>query len=157
MGFKRILAAVDFSEGVTEKVVEVASDIARCNNAELFLIYVVEKEIPLMVREGLIVPSAETGTIEKIFEKLESRAMSRLSTIATEAEKKYGVKPRPIVETGEPFDEIIEKAHQLGADLIVVGAHSKSGIERLLLGSVSERVARKARTSVMIVRLDDSK
>src|SRR5690606_6732365 len=53
---------------------------------------------------------------------------------------------------GKPADEILHLAAEIGADLIFIGSHGKVGIERLLLGSVSERVVREAGCPVMVVR-----
>ena len=54
--------------------------------------------------------------------------------------------------TGTPAGEIVSVARELDADLVVVGARGLGGIERLLLGSVSERVLRDARCPVLIVK-----
>lgn len=53
---------------------------------------------------------------------------------------------------GHPADEILALATEVGADLIFVGSHGKTGVERLLLGSVSERVVREAKCPVMVAR-----
>lgn len=53
---------------------------------------------------------------------------------------------------GHPAVEILEVAREVGADLLFIGSHGKTGVERLLLGSVSERVVREARCPVMVVR-----
>jgi nucleotide-binding universal stress UspA family protein len=57
------------------------------------------------------------------------------------------------IKTGMPADVILETADELGADLIVVGTHGRHGVERLLLGSVAERVSRKAKCSVLTVHV----
>jgi nucleotide-binding universal stress UspA family protein len=56
------------------------------------------------------------------------------------------------VEVGDIRERIIDAAEEWGADLIVVGSHGRSGIQRFLLGSVAEFVARHAKCSVEIVR-----
>jgi nucleotide-binding universal stress UspA family protein len=53
---------------------------------------------------------------------------------------------------GKAHEEILDLAREVGADLIFVGSHGKSGIERILLGSVSEKVMREAKCPVMVVR-----
>jgi nucleotide-binding universal stress UspA family protein len=53
---------------------------------------------------------------------------------------------------GKPADEILALAHEVGADLIFIGSHGKTGFERLLLGSTSERVVREAKCPVMVIR-----
>jgi nucleotide-binding universal stress UspA family protein len=63
-----------------------------------------------------------------------------------------GFKVDTAVEVGDIRERIIDAAEEWGADLIVVGSHGRSGIPRLLLGSVAEFVARHAKCSVEIVR-----
>jgi nucleotide-binding universal stress UspA family protein len=54
---------------------------------------------------------------------------------------------------GDPADEIVRYATDAGMDLIVMGTHGRTGLERLLMGSVAEKVMREARCSVMVVKL----
>ena len=53
---------------------------------------------------------------------------------------------------GSPTDEILNLAQEVGADLIIIGSHGSTGVERLLLGSVSERVVREAHCPVIVAR-----
>jgi nucleotide-binding universal stress UspA family protein len=61
------------------------------------------------------------------------------------------------VREGEPRRVILDGAAEWRAELIVVGSHGKTGLDRVLLGSVSEHVARHARCSVEIVRMDEER
>jgi nucleotide-binding universal stress UspA family protein len=63
-----------------------------------------------------------------------------------------GLKTTGEVSSGYPKAKIVDKAEQWGADLIVVGSHGRRGIERILLGSVSEAVALHAHCSVEVIR-----
>jgi nucleotide-binding universal stress UspA family protein len=53
---------------------------------------------------------------------------------------------------GKPADEILAIAREVGADLIIVGSHGLTGLERLVLGSVSEKIVREAGCSVEVAR-----
>jgi len=64
-----------------------------------------------------------------------------------------GFKVDAAVEVGDIRESIIDSAAEWGADLIVVGSHGRSSIQRFLLGSVAEFVARHAKCSVEIVRV----
>lgn len=64
-----------------------------------------------------------------------------------------GFKVSTSVATGDPKTVILEEATDWGADLIVLGSHGRTGLERFLLGSVSEAIARRTTCSVEIVRL----
>lgn len=54
---------------------------------------------------------------------------------------------------GDPADEIVRYGRDAGIDLIVMGTHGRTGVERLVLGSVAERVLRDASCSVLVVKL----
>lgn len=54
---------------------------------------------------------------------------------------------------GDPASEIVRYAHDAGVDLIVMGTHGRTGVERLLMGSVAEKVMREAPCSVLVVKL----
>jgi len=56
---------------------------------------------------------------------------------------------------GKPHEEILELARQSGADLIIVGSHGLTGLERVLLGSTSEKIVREARCTVEVARHGD--
>ena len=53
---------------------------------------------------------------------------------------------------GKPAEEILRLAGEVGAELVMVGSHGLTGLERMVLGSVSERVVREARCPVLVVR-----
>ena len=54
---------------------------------------------------------------------------------------------------GDPATEIVHYGRDAGIDLIVMGTHGRSGLERLLMGSVAEKVMREAQCSVLVVKL----
>ncbi|MBV9123980.1 MAG: universal stress protein, partial [Planctomycetes bacterium] len=60
---------------------------------------------------------------------------------------------RHVFLEGDPASEIVRFATHAGMDLIVMGTHGRSGLERLLMGSVAEKVMRDAYCSVLVVKL----
>ena len=56
------------------------------------------------------------------------------------------------VRIGKPADELLALAHEIGADLIIIGSKRLTGVKRLILGSVSEKVVREARCTVEVAR-----
>jgi nucleotide-binding universal stress UspA family protein len=58
----------------------------------------------------------------------------------------------PIIRFGKPFLEIIKVAKEKDVDIIAIGTHGRAGVDRVILGSVAERVVRKAGCSVMVIR-----
>ena len=75
-----------------------------------------------------------------------------------EAETAPGVAIEAVLREGNTAAEIVDQATTMSADLLVIGTHGRSGFERLLLGSVAEKVLRKARCPVLTVprRLPDA-
>src|SRR5690606_25816419 len=70
-----------------------------------------------------------------------------------EALKSIGYSPsRFILRQGSPFFEILAAAKEESADLIVIGTHGRGAIAHILMGSVAERVVRKASCPVLVVR-----
>jgi nucleotide-binding universal stress UspA family protein len=86
-------------------------------------------------------------------ELAEERKVAQL-LVAELAEKliRAGLKVETRVEVGDARTGIVDCAQDWGADLIVVGSHGQNGLQRFLMGSVSEFVARHAKCSVEIVR-----
>jgi nucleotide-binding universal stress UspA family protein len=71
---------------------------------------------------------------------------------AREKAKKHGVRIETSIRQGHAGNEILKAAGEIGADLVVVGSHGKSEVDRLLLGSVSSFVVSNSPTTVMVVR-----
>ncbi len=64
-----------------------------------------------------------------------------------------GISVRHVMLEGDPADQIVQYARGAGMDLIVMGTQGRTGVERLLLGSVAEKVLREATCSVLVVKL----
>jgi nucleotide-binding universal stress UspA family protein len=64
-----------------------------------------------------------------------------------------GIRVRHVLLDGDPAAEIVRYAQEMNMDLIVMGTHGRSGLERLLMGSVAEKVMRQATCSVLVVKL----
>ncbi len=87
--------------------------------------------------------------------RLVEKETSMLEGVASNMQSKLG--PSILVGTevkeGHVADTILETAKQFGADVIVLGSHSRTGVERLFLGSVAESVMLKAHCSVDIIKI----
>ena len=64
-----------------------------------------------------------------------------------------GIAVTHVLLEGDPASEIVRYGRDAGVDLIVIGTHGRTGVERLVLGSVAERVLRDAACSVLVVKL----
>ena len=68
--------------------------------------------------------------------------------------EKRGVRCKERVVSGRPHDAIIAASEQIGADLVVVGSTGMTSVERVLIGSESEKVLRYCKRPVLLVRDD---
>ncbi len=78
-------------------------------------------------------------------------AEERLNRLLTE-EDRTRLRAKPVVVTGSPAVEVVRYAEENGIDLIVMGTHGRGAVEHMLLGSVAEKVVRKACCPVLTVR-----
>jgi nucleotide-binding universal stress UspA family protein len=146
----KILLAIDgsrFSEAATQAVIRQM----RPEQTEVCVFHVVE---PL-----LLIPEFRLGNLEalKESEKQLRRHGENLVTRAEQLLRKAGFKVHTKIREGDHRAEIIDHAAEWGADLIVLGSHGRKGLNRFLLGSVAEFVARHAACSVEIVRISSGK
>ncbi|NPA05430.1 MAG: universal stress protein [Crenarchaeota archaeon] len=133
MVYKHILVGYDGSEA-SKKAVQKALDLAKVLGAKLHLVTVVPSPVPLVGE--LLVP--EVITVSEILESAEKT----LAKLAQEIESTTGLPVEYTVAEGDPAEEIVETAKRCGCDLIVVGRRGAGRLERLLLGSVSEKVVK---------------
>lgn len=88
-------------------------------------------------------------------ETLRKRAQERSAELLAEAEAKADEHDRVVKtasEVGKAADEILEYADTHGIDVIVIGSHGRSGVARMLMGSVAETVMKRASVPVTVVR-----
>jgi len=140
--YKRILAGYDGSEA-SRKAVLRAAEIASILEAELHVVTVVPP--PSVVLGTLMTP--EPLDTKPLIEA----ARRRLENLSKEVEKEFGVSVSINVLEGDPSEILIEYSEDNECDLIVLGRRGLSGLERLLLGSVTQRVAAKSKVDVLIV------
>jgi len=140
----KILHPTDFSECAEEARGE-AIRLARGLGAELIVLHVAV-EAPLY-SEGLM----RKGELQKVYEAQRRWSEQTLEALAAKV-REAGVAARWTVSTGVPFKEIVKAAAAEQADLIVMGTHGRTGLDRLLLGSVADRVIRSAGCPVLTVR-----
>jgi nucleotide-binding universal stress UspA family protein len=141
---QRILCPVDFSEH-SARAYDSAQSLARHYHARLYLQHVVDFVLPSYAYY------ADAIYITELFETLRNGARKRLHDFA-KSHTRTGVQPECLVQEGEVTDSILSFAAVQKADLIVMGTHGLKGVERATLGSVTEKVLRKARCPVLVSR-----
>jgi nucleotide-binding universal stress UspA family protein len=141
--YDRILVPVDGGPG-TERVVEEALELATLTDADLHALSVID------TRDYGTLPEAKWLTIREEFEREAEQALTGVRTAVGDA-----VSLTTATERGVPHEAILAYATEKGCDCIVMGTHGRSGLDRVLLGSVTERVTRHASVPVLVVHIDE--
>ncbi|MFC1491055.1 universal stress protein [Nitrospinota bacterium] len=146
---KKILVPVDFS-GLSKGVLRTGVEIGEIRDLEVTALHVAKEPTPRIqygvYGEGL----APTFPASKFREDTRMKLESRLELMVKEVSA--GPKVKPVVLWGEPTQEILRHAESGDFDLIVLGTHGHKGLSRFLLGSVAERVIRRAPCPVFVFR-----
>lgn len=125
--FKNILIATDGSR-YSEAAVREAIGIAKRCNSSLVIVSVASLDVEIKSAEDNVKRAVELAS-------------------------KEGVKAEGVTIIGKPYEAIVEAAQQKHADLIVVGSHGRRGLERLLMGSVTEKVIGHMEAGVLVVKM----
>jgi nucleotide-binding universal stress UspA family protein len=138
-----ILVPSDFSE-CSDEAVRYGLELARRFDARLHLLHVVQDPVTQ--------PYAVDGFSVPLFEAVEdwrAQAEARLRAAVPENDR-----PRVTVASivATPFAEILDYAAAHNVDLIVMGTHGRGGVSHMLLGSIAERIVRRAPCPVLTVR-----
>lgn len=145
--FKHITYATDFSPASFAAFPH-ALRLARITGAELTILYVLPSALSPFI-DGGYVPQEIWDQVDAGLRAEASVEMNRLLRQAVDA----GVRATAsIVDTGVPADEIVRAAEQARTDLLVLGTHGRTGVARLMLGSVAARVVATASCPVLTVR-----
>ena len=140
----KILHPTDFSDCAAGAQVT-AVGLGEKLGGEIVLLHVLV-ETPLYGESVLSMPK-----VQSVYDAQRKWAEEALEARATEL-RGYGVKTSWRANVGVPFEEIVKIAAEERADMIVMGTHGRSGLNRVLLGSVAERVIRLAPCPVLTVR-----
>jgi nucleotide-binding universal stress UspA family protein len=148
---RRILCPIDFSDH-SRRALDHAIAVARWYESTLTVLHVFSPA-----------PVTAFGPGPVVFEPIILTSADRDQLLAdtkafAETESAPGITIEAVVREGNTAGEILEQATSMKADLLVISTHGRSGFERLLLGSVAEKVLRKVSCPVMTVprRLPDA-
>jgi nucleotide-binding universal stress UspA family protein len=142
---QRILVPTDFSDCSTIAL-RYGAALAERFGSEVHIVHVVQDLVALAPEPGLSFPPPG-----EYLQELQSSAERSLERLPGEGVALAGPVTRRVLQ-GPPFVELIRYAREQDIDLIVMGTHGRSGLAHVLLGSVAERVVRKAPCPVLTVR-----
>lgn len=139
MPFKRILVAFDGSEQ-SAKAFNAATNLAKELKSKLAIVNVLDPDFAIenpdagMVRELILKDMREDQ--KKLIEQILENPLNEEPTIYT--------------AEGNPYKEILIAAESFKADIILLGTHGRTGLSRLLMGSVAEQVIRHSKKPVLV-------
>jgi nucleotide-binding universal stress UspA family protein len=145
--FKNVLFATDFSAG-SDYAFDYAISLVRRCDAKLNVIHVINEPVDL---RGFYVPHI---SFEKLEEEIELGAKKLMEQFVRTHLNDF-TNFETFIVPGIAYDEIIKKATDIGADLVVLGTHGRTGLDHVLFGSTAEKVVRKSPVPVMTIRIQD--
>ncbi|HEX7346185.1 MAG TPA: universal stress protein [Candidatus Limnocylindrales bacterium] len=140
LAVRRVMLATDLGP-TSALATEWAFDLAARNDAALLIVSVIDPGELQLPGGGF------SARVDQVRERREAAAQALVAR-----GRRAGVAAKFLVWTGEPGESIVAAAEAEGADIVLVGAHTRGTLGRMLMGSVSEYVSRHAPCPVLIVR-----
>jgi nucleotide-binding universal stress UspA family protein len=147
--FKHILLATDGS-AASAHAAKLALDLARTHGARLTAVYVVDPYPYLSV--GQVNPLAFQAYMSAAYQHA-AQVHSEIAALCAQSEPPVAVELRRMQDM-HASDGILQTASEEGADLIVMGSHGRTGISRLMLGSITAKVVARAAVPVLLARAE---
>jgi nucleotide-binding universal stress UspA family protein len=148
VNFKKVMIATDGSD-YSKIAVDKGIELARLSGGTVYAVYVVPTAY-LYPMDGDYFMGMNPYW-ESIYEALKTHGQQAVNYVKGAGEVK-GVIVEPVLLEGNPADELIRYAEENEMDIIVMGTLGKTGLDRLLLGSVTGNVIRHSKIPVMVVR-----
>ena len=139
MQANKILFATDFSNS-SEAALEYATSLAHDTGALILIVHVEEPTAPYVTNDFAIPEATDSA----------KRQLAKLLSGVVPSDSAVRYEHRLLL--GEPAREIVQLAAQEDVDLVVMGTHGRTGLSRLLMGSVAETVVRRAHCPVLTVK-----
>jgi len=144
--FEKILYPTDFSD-VSKKAMDFIKQLKGAGAKEVVVFHVIDERIIDRIRHH-----SDVGiNAEEIEKKMEEHAQEDISAVEDEL-KKSGFNVKTRIDKGIPFREILKAEQEEDISVVVIGSHGVSCIQEMLLGSCSEKVIRKSRKPVLVIR-----
>mgnify|MGYP006297319647 CR=1 FL=1 len=141
--FEEILVPTDGSPAV-EAALDEAMGVAELAGARVHALYVID------TRDYNVLPESKWLSLE---DELEAEGLAAVERVADRA-REGGLEASTAVERGIPHKAILQYAEVHSIDLIVMATHGRSGVDRFLLGSVTEKAIRRSDVPVLVVRYE---
>lgn len=138
--YKKIFFPADFSE-VSRKALEHIKKMKAAGTEEVVVLHVIDDRTQLPL-----------AYVESVHAQQQEETKKSMAALAKELED-AGLKVRPVIRMGVPVREILAAEKEFGEfSLLVMGSHGKSNILDMLIGSVAEKVVRRCKSPILIVK-----
>jgi universal stress protein A len=145
---KKILVPTDFSV-YADNALKQAIDIAKQNNAKIYLFHVIDDGFQQCTVDYCL----NEGDVQRILQESIKNSQDKLQQEAKKVmDSNSGIEIVYEAIRGVPYEEIIREQEEKGIDLIVIASHGKTGILKNLLGGVADKVMKRAKCPVLLVR-----
>ena len=146
---KKILIPIDFSD-YSLKAVDYGMFLAKQFEAKILLLNVIPQE--WLSETQIIETFGAVDSASELLNKRRQREQDKIEEIINKKEEEKALFDGGIVKEGIPAEEIVKTAKEKEIDLIIIATHGISGLSHILIGSVAEKVVRRAQCSVLTVR-----
>lgn len=144
MPWKKVLCPIDFSDSA-RAAMRAAAELTRHFDGELTLFH--SYQLP-----GYTLPEGSVVASPKMLQELADQAEAHLTEWRADALAMGAPRVQTGKAIGDPAMEIVDVAQREGFDLVVMGTHGRTGLRHALLGSIAERVVRRASCPVLTIR-----
>ncbi len=145
---KKILVPTDFSI-YADKALKQAIDIAKQSKAKIFLFHVIDDGFQQCTVDYCI----DEGAVQKIYKDSIKNTIDKMHKEANKiTAKNSSIEIVYDTRRGIPYEEILKEQEEKGIDLIVIASHGKAGILKNLMGGVANKVMKRAKCPVLLVR-----
>ena len=147
--FQRILVAID-GTNASKNALYVAVDEAKAHRAELHAVYAFHHVVThtMIFDGGSPLPDGTPEILNSVLDEEAKRILMNAREVASDE----GISIIAHTVSGDARNVILDLSKEIKADLIIVGSSNKSGLDRLLLGSVSSAVVEHSKITTMVVR-----
>lgn len=139
---QKILIPTDGSD-YSMRAAEYGISVAKMLDAQIMVVYVIDAVVLDQISKV-----AERENVERELKQNGQRYINYVLDLA----QKEGVKDGSLIAKGNPFEQIVHLAKELNMGLIVMGTYGRRGAERILIGSVAERVIEYSPCPVLVVK-----
>ena len=148
--FRKILYPTDFSD-MAEKALNYIKQLKAAGGREVVILHVINRRII----DGLL----RHGMLEKDIEKWQTTAADVAQEAVAEIRRKLefiGFTVKTLIKTGYPSHAILDVEEKENPSIIIIGSHGRSNLSDMFLGSVSDRVIRKSKRPVLVIKRDSA-